>query len=179
MLFRLRYRDKITSVLTGDVNADGRDVVQSTNAARVSIHGAEVGASFMLTENISARAVLNYTWGEQDIAGAVAEPADRIPPLSGMLRLNYDSGRRIGFDAWFQFAGSQDRLSARDIRDVRIDARGTDGWAILGTRVHWNDGEAWQVAISIDNIFDNQYRVHGSGIDAIGRNISLSVRRAW
>lgn len=179
MLFRLRYRDKITSVLTGDITADGRDVVQSTNAANVSIHGAEVGADLTLTDNLHASAVVNYTWGEQDTSASLKEAADRIPPLAGTLRLDYDRGRGIGVGAWLQFAGSQNRLSARDKRDVRIDPTGTDGWAILGARVHWDDGKAWQVTLGLDNVFDKEYRVHGSGLDAVGRNLSLSVRRVW
>ena len=179
VLYQLRYKHKITSVLTGDITPDGREVTQSTNATSASIHGAEAGASVRITENLHAHAVLNYTWGKQDISGLAEEPGDRIPPLNGILRFSYDSDRWIGFDAWLQYAGAQDRLSARDIQDVRIDPRGTDGWGILGARAYWDDGEAWQVTVGLDNILDKQYRVHGSGMDAAGRNFSVSVRRAW
>ena len=178
-LYWLDYEDKITSVLTGDVTPDGRDIVQSTNAASVTIRGAEAGAHIGLTDSLTARVVANYTWGEQDTLGLAAEPADRIPPLSGSVSMNYDRGRQLSFDAWLRFAGSQDRLSARDIRDVRIDPRGTGGWGILGASAHWTDGAAVQVTAGIDNILDKQYRSHGSGIDAPGRNLFFSFAYGW
>ena len=178
-LYWLDYENKITSVLTGDVTADGRDVVQSVNAANVSIRGAEAGATLQMTEHWSTRAVVNYTWGEQDIFGSNSEPADRIPPLSGMVTVNYDSGRQFGIDAWLQFAGEQDRLSARDVRDPRIDPLGTSGWGMLGARARWDFREQWSLSIAVNNLLDTQYRSHGSGIDAAGRNVSVSVRRLW
>jgi hemoglobin/transferrin/lactoferrin receptor protein len=178
-LYWLDYDDKITSVLSGDITPDGRDVVQSTNAARVTIRGAEAGADIALTNSLTARVVANYTWGEQDILNLAAEPADRIPPLSGSLRLNYDSGREFSLDAWLRFAGSQDRLSARDVRDVRIDPRGTGGWGIMGASASWTDGAAMQITAGVDNILDKQYRSHGSGIDAPGRNLFFSFTYQW
>jgi len=178
-LYRLRYEDKITSVLTGSSTPDGRDIVQSTNAADATVHGVETGADLQLTENLSASLVLNYTWGEQDTSGAGDEPGDRIPPLAGSLRLKYDSLRHVGFETWLRFADLQDRLSARDVRDVRIDPNGTAGWGILGFSVYWDDGDAWQLVAGVDNILDKQYRVHGSGLDAAGRNVSVSIRRSW
>ena len=178
-LYWLDYENKITSVLTGDVTADGRDVVQSINAANVSIRGAEAGATLQLTDHWSTHAVLNYTWGEQELSGSNSEPADRIPPLSGMVTVNYDSGRQFGIDAWLQFAGEQDRLSARDVRDTRIDPLGTRGWGMLGARAHWDYGDEWSLSVAVNNLLDKQYRSHGSGIDAAGRDVSVSVRRRW
>jgi len=179
MVYALHYDDRITSVLTGDVTPDGRDVVQSVNAADSTIRGIEAGADVELTDSIFAGAVLNYTWGEQGISGAPSEPADRIPPLSGRLNIAYDPGGNIRVDVWLRFAGEQDRLSARDVRDVRIDPAGTSGWAILGARASWDYRNNWQFTLGVDNVLDKRYRVHGSGLDAPGQNVSLSVRRTW
>ena len=62
---------------------------------------------------------------------------------------------------------------------VRIDPAGTPGWANVGARVRWSGRAGWRVDVGIDNLFDRRYRVHGSGIDAPGRNLTLLVRRAW
>ncbi len=178
MVYSLQYDDRITSVLTGDVTPDGRDIVQSVNAAEATVRGAEFGFEWQLTRSVAAVAVMNYTWGEQTVAGQ-PEPADRIPPLSARLNITWDNGGTIQLDAWARFAGVQDRLSSRDVRDVRIDPNGTDGWGIIGARVAWQPDAAWTLSVGVDNLFDKRYRNHGSGLDAPGRNLSVSVRRVW
>lgn len=178
MVYALNYDDRITSVLTGAVTPEGRDVVQSVNAADSTIHGVEAGANFEVTGNVTASAVLNYTWGEQRVVGSPTEPADRIPPLSGRLNIAYDPGGDFRIDGWLRFAAEQDRLSARDVRDVRIDPTGTGGWGVLGARASWVYRD-WQFTVGLDNLLDKRYRAHGSGLDAPGRNLIVSLRRTW
>jgi outer membrane receptor protein involved in Fe transport len=179
MVYTLDYSDRITSVLTGDVTPEGRDVVQSVNAADSTIRGFEGGAGFDISDAISVDAVLNYTWSEQRVPGSPAEPGDRIPPLSGRLNVGYDAGGDVRLDAWLRFAGEQDRLSARDAGDIRIDPNGTSGWGILGARGTWDVRGGWQFMLGIDNVLDKRYRVHGSGLDAPGRNFMVSLRKTW
>ena len=179
MIYALEYDDRITSVLTGDVTPEGRDVVQSVNAAESTIRGFEGGAGFDISDTVSLDAVLNYTWAEQRVSGSPAEPGDRIPPLSGRLNVSYDGGGNLRLDAWLRFAGEQDRLSARDVRDIRIDPNGTSGWGILGARGSWDFRGGWNFTFGVDNVFDKRYRVHGSGLDAAGRNFMISLRRTW
>jgi iron complex outermembrane receptor protein len=179
MIYTLRYDDRITSVLTGDVTADGRDVVQSINAAESTIHGAEAGVDLNITNTVTARAVLNYTWGRETIATEPAQPADRIPPLSGELGLRVEVNAEWSVDSWLRVSGDQDRLSDRDIRDVRINPEGTAGWAILGTRATWMPNALWAVDLMADNLLDKRYRVHASGIDSPGRIFAVTIRTTW
>jgi outer membrane receptor protein involved in Fe transport len=179
MLYSVDYKDRITSVLTGDATPDGRDIVQSVNAADSTIRGFEGGASVELGDTMSLNVVINYTWSEQRLPGSPAEPGDRIPPLSGRLDFRYDASRDFRLDAWLRFAGEQDRLSARDVRDIRIDPGGTSGWGIAGARGSWDVRGGWRLVLGIDNVFDKRYRTHGSGLDASGRNLMISVRKTW
>lgn len=178
LLFALRYSDRIVSVATGATTPDGRDVVQSVNAAASDLHGVEAGASIGLSERLDARIVLNYVRGTQDVGG-VEEPGDRIPPLNGRLELRFDLDENWQLETRLIAARRQDRLSARDVDDVRIDPAGTAGWANLGARARWSGGAGWRVDVGIDNVLDKRYRVHGSGIDGPGRNLTLAIRRAW
>jgi len=179
MLYALRFDDRITSVLTGDVTSSGRDVVQSINAAESSIHGAEAGFDIDITDKVRAHAVLNYTWGRDTIAAEDPQPADRIPPLSGKLGLQYDLNTEWALDSWLTVAGAQDRLSDRDTRDVRINPAGTAGWVKTGISANWEPNATWRVSLIADNLLDKRYRIHGSGIDAPGRNLSVTVRTTW
>jgi outer membrane receptor protein involved in Fe transport len=176
MTYALRYEDRITSVGTGAVTPEGRDVVQSVNAADSSIHGVEAALSYRLSDVVSARAILNYTRGEQKVSGNAAEPAGRIPPLNGSISLAYDASNDYELEGWVRFASNQDRLSARDVADIRIDPQGTPGWAVIGARLQKVYAQNWWFSISVDNLLDKRFRVHGSGLDAPGRNLTISAR---
>ena len=173
VLYQLHYNDRITSVLTGEVTADGRDVVQSQNQSSADIRGAEASLTYDFSPLLSAEAVINYTWGEQSDG-----PADRIPPLNGRAGLRADF-ERLSLAGAIVFADRQDRLSARDIRDVRIDPNGTSGWGILNLQADWLASESLRASVRLHNVFDKHYRTHGSGIDAVGRNAILELNYAW
>ena len=177
--YGLRYADRIVSVGTGQVTPSGRDIVQSVTAARSDIYGDESGAVIALGDALSLRAVLNFTRGDQREDGRGEEPSDRIPPLGGSVELSYDNGNARQAATWLRFADMQARLSARDVRDSRIDPNGTPGWGMLGGRLTWLPDQRWSVSVAIDNVLDKRYRVHGSGIDAPGRNIAIRVRRSF
>lgn len=178
MVYALRYEDRITSVLTGDVTADGRAVSRSENAARSSIHGVEFGARLQLSDSATAVAALNVTRGTQEVNGVV-EPADRIPPVHGRAGIEVEVNDAFGFGGWLQFAAAQERLSSRDVSDPRINPDGTPAWATMAASLHWKTAHGWQVTLALDNILDKRYRVHGSGVDAPGRNLSLRLRWTW
>ncbi len=166
-------------MLTGNTTPDGRDITQSVNASTSDVYGFEATARVEFGMDWFLNASATYTRGEQRIAGNASEPADRIPPLNGFLSIEYAPMSPFGFEAWASMAESQDRLSARDVRDSRIDPSGTPGWASLGVRGTWRPSDAWLLTLTASNILDASYRVHGSGIDATGRNATLSVRWTW
>jgi outer membrane receptor for ferrienterochelin and colicin len=178
VVFKLNYDDRITSVSTGNATPDGRDIVQSVNAASSSIVGVETGLTAFLTPQIRLEAMLNYSRGDQQVADT-EEPADRVPPLNGRITLTYDRDDRWQFESWLVAAAAQNRLSARDLRDVRINPTGTPGWARLGASATWRNEAGWQISSGVDNVLDKNYRTHGSGIDAPGRNFYVNVRRLW
>ncbi len=179
MLFALHYTNRITSVLTGAVTPSGRDVVQSQNVDSADIYGVEAAAHVVLSAATTADLVINYVRGEQNEADGVDVSADRIPPFNGRLSLRYIVSDALSVEPYLLFAGSQDRLSPRDIRDVRINPEGTPGWLTANVAVAWQPNDRWQIVASLENLFDKQYRVHGSGIDSTGTNLILSLHWLW
>ena len=179
ILFSLHYTDRISSVLTGAVTADGRDIVQSRNVASADIRGIEGTLELMISPLLTADLVVNYLHGEQTDNEGIENPADRIPPFNGRLSFRYQASHSVIIEPHFLFAGSQDRLSPRDARDVRINPAGTPGWVTVNIAASWQAGERWRASASVENILDKQYRLHGSGIDATGRNLLLSLRYSW
>ena len=173
------YRDRIVSVDTGALTPGGRDITQSVNAASSDLYGFETGFSAALSERWSLSGDLAYVHGSQRIDGGDAEPADRIPPLQGSLRIEFQPGSDLRVSAWLRFADRQNRLSARDVRDPRINPAGTPGWSALGMRGTWHPGPDWELSATLENLLDTGYRLHGSGIDATGRNLVFAIRRSW
>ncbi len=177
--YTMRYRDRITSVSTGDVTPSGRDITRSVNAATSDVHGVEVSARLEVGMNWMLDGKVAYTRGEQRIVGMDTEPADRIPPLSGRVGVTFDPESSYMLEAWASFSADQSRLSARDIADSRINPEGTPGWASFGAHATWVPTAQWMLTLTFSNMLDASYRVHGSGIDAVGQNLTLSARWRW
>lgn len=171
--FYMDYKDKITSVLTGDVTPEGRDIVQSENLNEAQIYGIESGAYWWSTDHLKLYAVLNYTRGEEQEHDSPAFDADRIPPINGKLGFQYMFNEAWSLEPYVLFAGRQDRLSPRDVNDPRINPQGTAGWGTLSVLLDWQLTDDLQLGMRLENLTDKAYREHASGIDAAGRNIGF------
>jgi outer membrane receptor protein involved in Fe transport len=167
------YRDKISSRLTGEVTPEGRLVVQSDNLNEAQLYGVESGLRYLAQERLEVYAVVNYTRGEESEPAGPSTPADRIPPLNGRLGLVWDASERLRLEPYLDFAGPQDRLSPRDLEDPRINPQGTAGWGTLNLLLSWEATPQAHLGLNLQNLGDKNYREHGSGIDAAGRNLGL------
>lgn len=177
-LFRLDYEDRIESIATGELTADGRSITQSRNLASSDLYGIEASGFLQLTDAIAATANVTWTKGTSQLAGEQQTDADRVPPLNGRLQVVYEPNERWQGVFRASFADRQDELSPRDVSDPRINPEGTAGWLVLGTEFTWFRND-WRFTLGADNILDASYRVHGSGVDARGRNLFGSVEYRW
>ncbi|MEM7284650.1 MAG: TonB-dependent receptor, partial [Pseudomonadota bacterium] len=159
---------------TGDVDGDGREIVQNRNVNRSEIAGVEAAVSWQASDSLQFGFVSNYTFGE-DQTGGQEFPGDRIPPLHGELSATYQHDSPWRFKSFVRFASAQNRLSPRDTRDNRIDPNGTPGWATLNFEVGY-EAEQWSIQARAENVFDRSYRHHGSGVDATGHNLTAQFR---
>ena len=172
--FRSNYRDKITSVLTGNV-VDGALEVQNRNVAKLELWGIEAGARYRIAApDLELYATATYTRGDEDTDTGTM-PADRIPPLFGKVGARWQVREKLGLEAYGLYAAGQKRLSARDRVDPRIDPAGTAGWATLNARIAWRASERLDLALRAENLGDRRYREHGSGLDEPGRNFILTA----
>lgn len=174
MAFYSDYRDKITSVLTGEQTDTGREIVQSRNATRLTLWGVESGLHYTPDDALDAYVTATYTRGDEELEGD-EYPADRVPPLFGKLGARYALNQAWEVEAWALYATRQDRLSPRDAVDPRVNPDGTAGWVTLNARVGWNAREDLRLQLALENLADKRYREHGSGLDEPGRNLSLSL----
>lgn len=174
-VFYALYDDRIVSVETGNPRPDGRAEVQSRNIASATYYGIESGLRYHASADWEAYATLNYTRGEEE-TGDETTPANRVPPLNGQLGVLARPGPDWYFETFLLFADRQDRLAPQDVDDSRIDPNGTAGWTSLNTRLGWTPAPRYRIELNAGNLLDHAYREHGSGIDAPGRGVSLTLQ---
>lgn len=175
MVYYARYDDKIESVLTGEVR-EGRDVVRSANEKRVRLAGLEAAASLQLCDPLRVRGHLLYTWGEQENSAGAVQPADRVPPFQGRLGVEAEVRTGLVIEPYLRFAAAQNRLSERDRLDPRIDPSGSEAWLTVNLRSRWEISRRLSLVADLRNLSDAKYRELGSGIEAPGVGIVLSLR---
>ena len=144
---------------------------QKFNVDKAKIYGTELFASYRINSLLFSGQTF-FTYGENTTEN---EPMSRIPPLTGQLGVRWDVADRgyVETDVWF--AAKQDRLSQRDVEDSRIPAGGTPGYSTFSLKGVYAFSTG-RIVLTFENIFDELYKTHGSGIFSPGRHIAFSYQ---
>jgi outer membrane cobalamin receptor len=169
-LYRNELRNLIVrNIIPGDT-IDGYPVYIKENVERAYIQGVETAWELEFNRSWKAGFSLTYTYGQNITKN---EPVRRIPPLFGRIGTEYSLNNfRIGVE-WLA-AARQDRLAAGDKSDNRIPAGGTPGWSIFNLNAGYELG-VLDINFSLQNLIDEDYRYHGSGINGQGRTALISL----
>lgn len=161
----------ITRVKVDGQVINGYQVYQKENTESAYIKGIEAELNWELVKGWEIVGGAAYIYG-QNISKK--EPLRRIPPVNGRISSKWHNKKWLAA-AELQFASKQDRLAQGDKDDNRIPAGGTPGWKVINffggykfPMFNFNAG--------IQNIFNEDYRTHGSGINGVGRSAWLSVK---
>jgi outer membrane receptor protein involved in Fe transport len=169
-VFYMKLKDLISRVRSGTDSIQGYPVYVKTNDQEAFIRGFELAGSYeplsglVLTGTAAAQYGQNLTRNE---------PLRRIPPVNGLGSIRY--GRHPWYlAAEIQWALEQDRLAQGDKDDNRIPAGGTPGWEVINLYGGYETNRI-QVRAALINLFNEDYRTHGSGINGMGRALTLSL----
>jgi TonB-dependent heme/hemoglobin receptor len=174
-----RYRGTYQGLDFYDENGNGirdsdeADIFQKRNVARGYITGWELEGKILLSERWSVKGFAFWTYGQDQ---TFDEPLSRIPPLMGIAAIQFSATKKISIETFFRAAAKQDRLSSRDEDDNRIPLGGTPGWKTLNFRCTWEIRHRLQLNSALENIFDETYKEHGSGVYSPGRNVVIGLR---
>lgn len=162
-------KNLITRVKTAEV-INGLNVYQKENVEKAKIHGFDAMLNANILTNVLIWSNLSYCFGQNITKN---EPMRRIPPLNGRIGLAYEK------QPWYLrgeyiFAQKQDRLAQGDKDDIRIQKGGTPAWKIINMYAGI-EKKTFGINARIENIFDEDYRTHGSGINGVGRSVWLSA----
>ncbi len=184
-VFRNELRDLITRVRVGKDSIAGYPVYQKENVGEGYIQGIELSSWFNLTRGFRLNGNLAWQYGQNVTDN---EPLRRIPPFFGNLSLMYNKDmvryrqkwthQSIGAYVDWLFAAKQVRLAAGDKADNRIPIGGTPGWNVLNFYGYWTIPKRrfnFTLRAGLWNIFNADYRYHGSGVNGVGRSVTAGV----
>jgi outer membrane receptor protein involved in Fe transport len=165
------FIDRVPGEFQGDTLFNGERVFQGRNVGTARIRGVEAEAMKSLGP-VRLHAGLQYTYGEQTPASGTEEPMSKIPPFGGFATLGWMlPSHPVLLEYVFRWATEQDRLGIRDLDDPRIPPGGTPGYTVHGVRISADVTERLALAAGFENVFDELYRSHASGVDAAGRHV--------
>lgn len=183
-LFYNRYNNFIDWREVGLRLSDGVILRQYRNVAKAETWGAEIAASYWLTQEWELATKLGWVDGED----SQGEALRTLTPLEGNTRLSYQTHDwSLGVQA--DYAAAMDRVptcgnSLTKSQDACLTSA---GWFSLAMTADWLVTDALKVNLKLDNLFDTRYTryqdVAGleAGTDASlftqsGRTLSASLR---
>ena len=181
---------------------EGVGVYVFDNVDEAQLQGVELAGVVPLSSALSLYG--NVAWMRGRVLLLNGEPPDlakpweahirREPPLNGVLGVAWEPlHTRFWAGVFVRGAMEQRRLNRSDIRDARIQGKtrdaaevtfdsdgnaldaGTPGWWTLNLRGGLKLTNDNSVMIVLENLLNRRYREHGSGINAPGFNVSISL----
>ncbi|MEA5404999.1 TonB-dependent receptor [Arcicella sp. DC2W] len=166
-----QLRNLIARVKVEGQKINDYQVYRKENVEKAYIQGFEWATEWMVLPEIKIYTDLAYTYGQNETKN---EPVRRIPPLSGRVGVHYQMNDAFFIKVEDIFAGKQDRLAQGDKDDNRIPKGGTNGWNVLNIYTGYEYKNVTLIG-SFQNIFNVDYRTHGSGINGVGRSLIATL----
>ncbi len=126
-------------------------------------YGFDVDWGWELSERLSLSGVLNYVRGETK-----DDNVYRIPPLNGLIALNYTRAR-WGVGAEALFADQQDDVAAFNGESESA------GYATFNLNGHWQVSPVIRLSAGVENLTDKVYSDHLAGINRVAGNPDIAV----
>ncbi|MDA0766152.1 MAG: TonB-dependent receptor [Verrucomicrobia bacterium] len=163
--------------------AMGSSTVVSTNAQDAEIYGVELDAAWRFAGGWTLSGFVTWQEGESEtplyVGGPVEEQwVSRLSPLRGSVALRYDApDERWWVEGRVIAADKADKLSEGDKGDTqRIPPGGTPGYVVASLRGGWEVSEDVSLTLGLENLTDEDYRIHGSGVNESGFGAVIGAR---
>lgn len=171
----------ITRQPTGRVIDDATEV-RKVNAGDGFIQGVEIGGSYRVIDGLTLLGNLTWLDGQVSVFPtsapvAVDEIPDRLQPITGLVGARWDLPRHLWVESFVRAVADKDRLSSAEKADTsRVPpGEGTPGYVTADLRGGWTWRDRVQLVLGIENLADEDYRIHGSGSNMPGRNFVVEV----
>lgn len=170
-IFYMQLQNLITRERSANEQINGYHVYIKENTGKAFIKGVEIESTVLLLNNLRLQSGVTWLYGQNKTRN---EPLRRIPPMNGRVRTTYTKQKLFAAaETWF--ALKQNRLAQGDKEDNRIPAGGTPGFTIVNLFAGYQLKHL-QIQIGLQNLFNKDYRTHGSGINGYGRSAWLHIQ---
>ena len=177
------------AIVTGNDRYNGNDslvydgfmckVVSNQNKGRAYIYGFSSNLTSLLSEKFRFSFALNYAHGR--LMTATGEtPLNHINPLMARFQLSYmnkrfESDFFINYNGWKRMADYCVDPGGED-NQAYATTMGMPAWYTINLRGSYKLNNSITFQTGMENILDTQYRTFGSGINAPGRNIYITLK---
>lgn len=168
--FYSQLSNLITRIKVPNQIINGYNVYQKENIEVAFMRGSEWEFEAVLTDKIKYYGGVAYIYGQNVTKN---EPMRRIPPMNGRLGIEFHQ-KQFFIRPELMFASKQTRLAQGDKDDNRIGKDGTAAWQIINIQSGFT--HKWlTINLSLQNLTNQDYRTHGSGINGVGRSAWLTL----
>jgi hemoglobin/transferrin/lactoferrin receptor protein len=175
--------DQIQRLATGEQTPDGEEIITKANVGDGELYGVE--AKFNWSFSNDWLAFGHYAWldGEISTEARVGEPSQddnhsRMMPTNYRLGLRYspESPRNWWLESEVVIVDDANKLSMRDAGDTdRIPPGGTPDYTLWHIRGGVDVSSRLYLNLVLENLTDEDYRVHGSGQNESGRSVIVAL----
>ena len=159
----------------------------NVNAGTGYIYGFELEGAWRFHPQWTLSGFAAWQEGETEspmfIGGPeVQRPNTRQLPLSGSLALRWqDRSDKFWIEARLLAATEEDRIDPADqvLDNQRIPTGGTPGYISIALRAGWRIHDRLDLNCALENLTDEDYRIHGSGQNEAGFGAICGIRMNW
>ncbi len=187
-VFYTQIKDQIVRYPTGemrDLDGDGVDESYEVTKGNVGdgfVYGVETGGAWEAIPQWTLFGNLTYMYGKVETYPTSAQVLQedyltRLMPLTAQLGLRWDSeNSRQWVEVLGIYADDADKLSTSDVRDTsRVPPGGTPSYFVLHLNSGWRVSDDVDLNLGVQNVTDEDYRIHGSGHNMPGRGILMGM----
>ncbi|RPJ34171.1 MAG: TonB-dependent receptor [Verrucomicrobiaceae bacterium] len=180
------YTD-VSDLITGVPAAPGSRTTVTTNAADAYIYGVELEGAWRFHPQWTLSGFAAWQDGRLASPAYLGGPPEDKPmsrqlPLTGSVALRWtDPAEKFWIETRLLGAATEDRITAEDqaADNQRIPTHGTPGYLVASLRAGWQVNEHLDLTCGIENITDEDYRIHGSGQNEPGLAGIFAVKMTW
>jgi hemoglobin/transferrin/lactoferrin receptor protein len=179
-LFYTLLEDLILRRPTGVVNAMGENEVVKENIGDGHAWGIEAEAALDVGGGWSVFGGGTFVEGRVDnlptgSSTVEEEYLDKLMPFTAQAGLRWEKDHRW-FELVAQGAGDADKLSSADRGDTqRIPPGGTPGYLVFHVRGGVELAPWARLDLAVENLLDEDYRIHGSGQNMPGTSLLIGL----